>query len=165
MRPGSLADIPRPMAPSFVRVADAGRLLLAVRQTEVAPGPSRVFFFEGPGAHREVRALQPFAAADVDDVGIGWGDRERADRAGRLAVEQRRPGAPIIRGPPYAAVVDADVEEVGLTRHARPRHRATTAKRADRPPVELVEERRVVLLGLCDRRQDGDEPERRYQAR
>jgi len=148
-----------------VRVDDEGRDLLAVRQTEVAPGPSRVAGFVDPVAHREVRALQPFAAADVDDVGIGRGNRERADRAGRLAVEQRRPGAPVIRGPPYAAVIDADVEQVGLTRHARRRHRAAAAKRADRAPVQLGEERRVVLLGLCDRWQDDDEQERRYQTR
>ena len=133
-------------AARIVRIDDEGRDLLAVRQAEVTPRLAGVAGLVDPVAHGEVGALQPFARADVDDGGIGGSDGERADRARRLPVEQRGPGAPVIRGAPHAAVIDADVEQVGLTRHARRGHRAAAAKRADRAPMQVGKQGRVVLL-------------------
>ena len=95
----------------------------------------RVGGFVDAVADGEIGPLQAFAAADVDDVGIGRRDGERADGAGRLIVEDRLPGAAVVGGLPDAAVVDADVEDVGLAGHAGRPDGAAAAERADHPPA------------------------------
>ena len=54
----------------------------------------RVGGFVDAVADREIRALEAFAAADIDDVRIGGRHRQRADGAGVLIVEDRFPDAP-----------------------------------------------------------------------
>src|SRR5439155_12506463 len=95
----------------------------------------------------EIRALESFAAADVDDVGVGRRDRDGADGSGRLVVEDRRPDAAVIRRLPHAAVHGGDVEDVGLRRDAGCGFRAPAAERPDVAPAELLEEVRLILLG------------------
>ena len=103
----------------IARVDDDLRDLLAVAQAEVRPRLAGVGGLVDAVAGREVGALQPFAAADVDDVRVRRRDRDRADRAGRLVVEDRRPGAAVVGRLPHAAVDGADVEHVRL-RSERP---------------------------------------------
>src|SRR5205823_3427662 len=68
----------------IVRVDGDGRDLLAIAQTEVRPRRAGVGGLVDAVAGGEVGALQPFAAADVEDVRIRRRDGDRADRAGRL---------------------------------------------------------------------------------
>ena len=75
------------------RVDDDLRDLLAVAQAEMRPGRAGVDRLVDAVAGGEVGPLQAFAAADVDDARIGRRDRDRADRAGGLVVEDRRPRA------------------------------------------------------------------------
>src|SRR5208283_4150910 len=69
-----------------------------------------------------------------------------ADRAGRLIVEHRKPGAPGIVGLPDAAIIDADVEHVRLLRNTRRAHRPPAAIWPDgAPPQPLIKLRIEVL--------------------
>ncbi len=81
------------------RLAGVGRLVDAVAGREVGPDDAA-------------------AGADVDDVRIGRRDGDRADRSGRLAIEERLPVRAVVGRAPDAAVVEADVEDVRLARHA-----------------------------------------------
>ena len=56
----------------ILRVNDDGGDLLAVAQAEVLPGFSAVGGFVNAVASGKIGAAQAFAAADIDDVGIGW---------------------------------------------------------------------------------------------
>ena len=71
--------------------------------------------------------------------GIGRRDGDRADRAGRLVVEDRRPGAAVVGRLPDAAVDDADVERVRLAGDAVERLGPAGAVRPDVAPAQLGE--------------------------
>ena len=87
-------------------------------------------------ARADVIARGDLAAADIDHVRIGWRHRERADRRGTLAVEQRLPGASGVGGLPHAAAGGADVERVRLRGYARAHRRPAAAERADQSPLQ-----------------------------
>ena len=72
------------------------RDLLAVAQAEMRPGFARVGRFVDAVADGQIGPMQAFAAADIDDVRIRNRHRDRADGTGRLIVENRLPGAPVI---------------------------------------------------------------------
>ena len=107
----------------------------------------RVGRFVHAVADCEVGADDSRAGADVDDVGIGRRDGDGADRAGGLVIEQRRPGGTVVGGAPDAAVVEADVEDVGLAGHAGKRAGASGARRPDGAPVHLGIKLGVERLG------------------
>src|SRR5207237_6400223 len=98
-------------------------------------------------AHRKIGPVQAFAAADINDVGIGGRYRYRADRASGLIVKDRIPSAAIVIGLPHAAIDHANVKDVGLTRHAGGGFGSATAVRADAPPLKLAVSRRWDLGG------------------
>ena len=120
-----------------VRIDDDQRNLLAVAQAEVRPCLACVGGFVDPIASAEVRPLQSFAAADVDDVWIRWRDGQRADRPDGLVVEERRPHAAEVRRLPHPAVDRRHVEDVRLAGHTAGGHRAATLKWADHAPAHL----------------------------
>src|ERR1022692_4468422 len=95
------------------------RNLLPVAKAEVRPRLSGIRGFVNPVAYRKVRTLQTFAAPDINNVRIRRRNGDGANGAGRLIVEDRRPGAPVVIGLPYAAVHRANVEDIRLTRHPR----------------------------------------------
>jgi hypothetical protein len=155
-----------------LRVHDDLRDLLAVAEAEVGPGPPAVPRAVDPVAGREVGPLHALPAADVDDVGVGGGDGDRADRAGGLVVEDRLPRPAVVGRLPDAAVHDADVEEAGPPGDARGGLRAAAAEGADRPPAQLGEEawlERRAGLGHGhgsrprEQRHEGERPDGRRQ--
>src|SRR4051794_10841779 len=85
-------------------IDDDLRNLLAVTQAEVRPRLSGIGGFVDAVSGGEIGPLQSFAAPDVDDVGVRRRDRDRADRSGRLLVEDRFPGEPVVVRLPDAAV-------------------------------------------------------------
>ena len=138
--------------PAWIARIDSNlRNLLPVAKAEVRPRLSGVRGFVNPVAYRKVRTLQTFAAPDVNNVRIRRRNRDRPNRSGRLIIEDRRPGAPIIVGLPHAAVHRANVENIRLTRHSRRRSRAPASKRPDRSPPHLAEHLRIVGFGTCYR--------------
>ena len=113
------------------------RDLLAVAQAEVGPGFAGVGGFVEAIAGGEIGALEAFAAAGVDDVGIGGGDGERADGSGGLVVEDGVPGTAVVGGLPDAAIADADVEDVGLGGDALGGFGASGAQGSDGAPAHF----------------------------
>ncbi len=149
----------REEAIGIARVDEERRDLLAAAQSEMAPGEACVGGFVDSVAHREIGALQAFAAGDINDVGVGRRDGECADGAGGLAVEERVPGAAGVGGFPDTAVVGADVENVGLRRYAGGGDGASAAERSDVAPAEAgVEVGRELLRG--ERRGEEQEKDR-----
>ena len=100
----------------IVRVDEQRGDLLAVAQSEMAPGLTGVGGFVDSVSDREIGALEALAAGDINDVGIRGRDGECADGAGGLRVEDGMPGAAGVVGFPDTAVVGADVKDVGLRR-------------------------------------------------
>ncbi len=120
--------------------------LLGTTQTEVRPRFSRVGGLVDSVAGREIRTLQAFAAAHVNDVRIGRCNRQRANRARGLVIENRIPGVAKIGALPDAAIDGGHVENVGLVRHAGDGHGAASAKRPDAAPAHLGVELLIELL-------------------
>ena len=133
-------------AVGIARVDRDLRDLPALAQAEVAPGASAVRRLVDAVARGEVGPLQPLAAADIDDVGIGGGDGDGADGAGGLVVEDGRPGAAVVVRLPDAAVADADVEDVRAVRDARGRLGPPSSVGADHAPAQLTQQAGIVGL-------------------
>src|ERR1700722_4115634 len=112
------------------------------------PGFAGVAGFVDAIAGGKIGAAQAFAAAYINNVGIGWRNGERADRAGGLAVEYGDPGAAGIGSLPHAAVVDADVEEIWFAGDAGGGYSAASAERADAAPLEIGVEAGRELRGI-----------------
>ncbi len=109
--------------------------LLGVAQAEVRPRRARVGGLVHAVADREVGPVQAFPAAGVDRVVVARRHRERTDRTGALAVEDRRPRPPGVVRPPHAAVHGRHVEAVRLVGNPAHRRRAPPAQRPDEPPL------------------------------
>src|SRR5439155_20513772 len=128
------------------RVDDDGTDLLTIAQAGMLPGAAGVGRFVHAVAGCEIRALQAFAAPDVDDVGVRRGYRERANRACGLIIEDRLPGMAVVVSLPDAAVIDADVEDVRLSGDAGCADGSTSAMRPDAAPAQVLIEVGVELL-------------------
>ncbi len=124
------------------------RNLLAIAKSEVGPGLAAIGGLVDAIADGEVRAMQPFAAADVNDLRVGRRDNDGADRAGRLLIENRLPGAAVVRRLPDAAVDRADVEDVRLAGNSCQGASASAAKGANIAPTHFGERFGIDLLGL-----------------
>jgi hypothetical protein len=122
----------------IVRVNQNSTDLLAISQPHVFPCLTAVRGLVDSITSREIRSLQAFTTADVQDVGVRRSDGQGADGAGRLVVEDRGPNAPIVGGLPHAAVIDADKEDVRLPRDTRGGNCSSSAKRPDHPPAEAA---------------------------
>src|SRR6185437_9069610 len=143
-------------AVGIVRINDYGCDLLAVAESEVAPGLAGIRGFVDAIAGGEVGAAQALAGTDVDDVRIGRCEGECADGAGRLGVEDRIPGAPCVGGFPDAAVVDADVESVGLIGDSGGTDGSAAAERTDEAIAQAGVHRRIDGLGMRGEWEKGD---------
>ena len=71
--------------------------LLGIAQAEMLPGFAAVAGFVDSIANREIRAPQSFAAAYVNDFGIGRRDGKSADGAGGLIIKNRTPRLSVSR--------------------------------------------------------------------
>src|SRR5690349_10986686 len=131
---------------SVARIDGNLRNLLAVAQTKMRPGLSRVGGFVNAVAYGQIGTLQSFATADIDDVWIGWRYRNAPDRAGRLIVENRIPRAAIVIRLPNSTVHLRHIENTRLRRNARQCTHATSTAWADAAPVKRAKEFRIELL-------------------
>ena len=128
------------------RIDDDRGNLLPVAQSEMAPRLPGVARLVDAVADREVRPLQPLAASDVDRVGVRGRQRDRADRACRLVVEDGPPCASVVVGLPDAAVVHTDIEDVRLAGDACRADRPPSAVRTDHAPLQSGIELRIEVL-------------------
>ena len=122
-------------AVGVVRIDADLRNLLAVAEAQMRPRRSGVCGFVDTVAGGKVGPVQTFAAAGVDDIGIGGRDGQRSDRTRWLAIEDRRPRAAVVVGLPDAAVHGAHIEDSRLRGNAGGGARAAAAQRPDHAPV------------------------------
>src|SRR6267143_268249 len=120
--------------------------LLCITKTKMRPGSSGVGGFINSVPGGEIRALQSFTTADVNNIWIGWRNGEGADGAGRLIIENRIPGIAEVRRFPDAAVDCGHVKDIRLARHAADSYGAPAAKRANTAPAHFVEKFLIILL-------------------
>src|SRR6185369_13127215 len=120
----------------IARIDKYGADLLSVTQTEVSPRLATVSRFIDAVAGREIWSLESFATADVDRIRLGRCDRERADGAGRLIVEDRFPRVAVVIRLPDAAVIDSYIEDIRLAGNARGAHRPAGAEWANHAPLQ-----------------------------
>ena len=89
-------------------------------QSHVLPGLAGVGRLVDAVAHHVAVANDPrLAGADPDDVGIGIGDGNGADRRDGLIVEDRHERLAAVGGLPHAAGRGAEIVGVGIAGHAR----------------------------------------------
>ena len=122
------------------------RNLLPVAKAEVRPRLAGIGGLVHAVARREVRTLEPFATAHVDDVRIRGREGDGADGPRWLLVEDGIPRAPVIIGLPHAAIHRTDVEHVRLVGNAHRGLGTTGAKRPDHSPAQLGIHARIDLL-------------------
>ena len=103
-------------------------------------------------ADGEIRPMQTFAAANINNVRIRRRNRDRANRSCRLLIKQRLPRAAIVGRLPHSTVHCADVENIRLAGNAAHRARPPAAKRPDIAPLHLLQDRSVELL--CGKRRE-----------
>ncbi len=141
VRPVRMAEGGDEHAVGAARIDLDPRDLLRVAEAQVGPRLPCVDRLVEAVAGREIRPVQPLAAAGVHHVRVGRGDRQRADRAGRLVVEHRRPGSPGVGRLPHPAVHGPHVERVRLAAVPGRGHGAARAVGPDAPPLHPCEER------------------------
>src|SRR5256885_14731487 len=91
--------------------------------------------------------MQSFAASHVNNVWIRNGNRDRADRRGRLIVKDRLPGPAEIGRFKNAAVHRRHVKNIRLRRNTRDRARPPAAVRADiSPPQDRIKLSRLRVI-------------------
>src|ERR1700678_560163 len=117
--------------------------LEAITQAEMSPGFARIGGFVDSVADGEIGPVQPFAASNINNVGIGSGYRDGPNGLRRLVIENRIPGAAVIVRLPDSAVDLADVKNVRLGGHAGGSAGTASAKGADHAPVEIL----ISILG------------------
>src|SRR5262249_36926 len=140
-----------------------------VGEAEEAPGAPGVVGAVDALAVGDVAADAGLAGADIDDVGVRLGHRERAHREVRLVVEERGPGGAAVVGAEDAARDRAEGEGERLAAGPADGERPAAAEGADRPPAHGAED----LLGDLgyggggdeDRSEDGETHAASWQSR
>src|SRR6266851_4744459 len=123
--------------------------LLAVAEAEMLPSLAGVSGFIYAVANGEVRPVQTFTAADINNVGIRRCDCQGADGAGGLIVKDRLPCATVIVSLPDSAVANAYIEDAGLAGNAGDGARASATIGADGTPVQRLEQPGINLGERC----------------
>src|SRR5271165_5168962 len=123
-----------------MRIDSQRRNLLPIAQAEMLPALARIGRLINAITHREVRSTQSFTARDINDLGVGGRDGDRAYRLGGLPVEDRVPGAPVVVTLPDAAVDLPDIKDVRLAGNAGRRARSAAPKWPDHTPVQVGHE-------------------------
>src|SRR5205823_4944645 len=136
------------------RVDDDGADVPAVAQTQVLPGLAGIERLVYAVAIGDVAARAGLAGADIDDVVIRVGDRDRSYRGDLLLVEDRLPGAAGVGALPDPTGHRTEIPGRRIPRHAAHRHHPAAAKRTDLAPFHAAEELRIHLTGSqCRTRQ------------
>ena len=124
------------------------RNLLAVAQAEMRPRGSGIGGLVDAVANGEVRTMQPFAAAYVNNLRIRGRHNNRANGPGWLLIEDRLPGAAVVGRLPHTPVHRADVEDIGLAGDTAQGASASATKRANVAPAHFGERLGVDVLSL-----------------
>ena len=117
--------------------------LPGVGETEEGPVFAGIDGFVHARAMGDVGAHVRLAGADVEGGRRGRRQRQRTDRAGRLAVEDRLPGAAGILGCPHSAVYGAEIEMAAIPGNPRHGEHPAPAEGADEAPLQRLKHRGI----------------------
>ena len=130
------------------RVDDDAADVMGVFEAHVGPRLARVDRLVDPVAPVGAARGGVLARADPDDLRIGVGHRDIADRDDGLIVEDRRPADAVVHRLPEAARTGRRVDRVRLLRrHREVDEAAALARRADRAELEGLRHVRRQGLG------------------
>ena len=149
---------------AILRVNLDARYLARVRQADVGPGVAGVGrLVDTVAVTRRHAANRFFTRPYINDVGIGLGDRDGADRANiKVLVRDVFPTASCVFGLPDATACGAHVIELRVVGHAGHGRHSPAAIGPDHPPLHNVEEFRVDSLG---RLTNWQQPQKRCHGR
>jgi hypothetical protein len=129
-------------------VDDDAADLLNVGKADMLPGAPAVRRLEDSVPDAEVRPVQSFPAADVDDVRVRRRDGNVSDRSRGRIVEDRLPGPAVVVGLPHAAVIHAHHKDARPRRHAGAADRSACAEGTNQSVAKLLIQRRVEAGGI-----------------
>src|SRR5208282_6501588 len=109
-----------------------------VAQAEMSPSLACVSGFVYAVADGEIGAMQTLSAGDINDVGIGRGNGNGADRLRGLVFENGTPGPAVVVRLPNPTVYLANVENVGLAGDSSSGAGAAASKWAHHAPVQVL---------------------------
>ena len=122
--------------------ADGTRIL----QANALPGFSRVHRLPDAITLRDVSANAGFTSTYINDIRIGHGDRDTADRRSSILVKNRRPSIRAVAGFPDAATGRTEIVGGRVAENSSCRQRAAATKRADRTVLHSLEQRVAFVL-------------------
>ena len=133
------------------RIHDDRADLLGLFEADVFPGAAGVSGFINAIAGGRVAADASLAHAGVDDIGIGFGDGERADGTGcDLTIGDREPVESTVSGFPDAASGGAEIVGLRQGRNAGDGDGAASTEGSDGAPSHFM---KGIRRGLRGRRE------------
>src|SRR5208337_8096 len=117
--------------------ADGARIF----QANGLPGFSRIHRLPDAIALRNISANAGFASPYINDVRVGDGNGNTADRRRSILVKNRRPGVGTVGGFPHAATSRTEIVGRRVAGNSGCRQRAATTKRTDRTVLHSLEQR------------------------
>src|SRR5712692_7794485 len=113
-------------------------------------------------AHGEIGAMQAFATAHVNDIGVGRSYGNGPNGLRGLMVENGVPGASRVFRFPDATVHLANIEDIGLARDTGGCSRAPTPERSNHAPTHFLVHAFRKMLRRCDAHPGKPENASRY---
>src|SRR5205807_1010423 len=122
-----------------------------IAQPDMLPGLAGVERFVDAITVGDVATRTGLAGAHIDDIVIGVGDCDGANRCDLLLVEQRLPGNPGVGALPYTAGHRAEIPRRRVARDSAHRDDSPAPERSDLTPLHATEQIRIDLTrGGCD---------------
>src|SRR5262245_39589523 len=115
----------------ITRIDDDTRDLPGVVESNVLPGQTGIGALVHSVARREIGSQIWLAGADIDRVGIGGRQSDRADRGDILRIEDRIPGDTTVGCLPNSSTDSAEVIDVRVPGNAGDGNGASTTKGAN----------------------------------
>ncbi len=122
--------------------------VMGVGQPQVSPGRARVHRLEDAKAGERTPSQQLLAGSHIQHVRVRGRHRDVTNRAGRLVVEDRRPGHAVIDRLPHRSGSEAGVDDAGAGHGGDRFDPAALQSRAERLPAEAAEGRRLPQLDV-----------------
>ncbi len=88
------------------------------------PGITAISGFENAISHSQIRPVESFSRAYIDDVGMSKRNRNISYRSGGGIIENGIPGAAVVIGFPDPAIIDPHIKDVRLGWYPHPSHGA-----------------------------------------
>src|ERR1700689_1564571 len=131
----------------ILRLNHDAAYLASIVQADMRPGRAAIGGFVDAVARGQIGTNVGLTGTGINDLAVGWSDRDRADGADRLTVKYRVPNRSGVGGFPNAAVHRTKIKSGRVTRHARHGDHAAASEWSNQAPFEAIERFRRNRLG------------------